>query len=176
MREIFCDKNVLQEINQSKGEAKLKEELTGQSIIIGGIPKNAILLKLDVDKRGYKQRSAYLRNGVEYIHKGCDYCLILLETNQAVLFELKSNRPKEYADQFVASELFVDYCTKLWNKYNCADITLSFKRVLLSPRFNRTLTSSKELLRFTKRDRCKTDISIISPGFPSRVRLEKLLK
>lgn len=175
MREIFCNEQVIQDFDQVTGELRLQEETTGQSITIGGIPNNAILLKLDVDGPNYKVRSAYLRRGVEFIHKGCDYCLILPDQNLIVLFELKSKNPKGYADQFVASELFIDYCIKLWNKFNCTNSTFEFRRILLSPKFNYSYTNNKELHTLTKPDKCNNDIRIYSPGFPPRMRLEKIL-
>ena len=175
MKDIFCDSYVLQAFDQARGEMQLKEDATGQSIIVGGVPNNAILLKLDVDRKQYKVRSAYLRSGLEFIHKGCDYCLILPDQNLALLFELKSMNPKGYANQFVASELFIEYCVKLWNKFNCNNVALDFKRVLLSPKFNRSFTNHREVHKLCIPDRCNNDVNIISPGFPSRVRLEKLI-
>jgi len=175
MKEIFCDKYVLQNFDQEQSEVKLKEDITGQSIIIGGVPSNSILLKLDVERKGYKVRSQYLRSGKEFIHKGCDYCLILPEKEIALLFELKSEKPKGYIDQFIASELFIEYCMNLWNKLSCKSTKLSFIRVLLSPKYNIQYTNSKEVFKFQKEDRCKLNINIISPGFPERVRLEKLI-
>lgn len=172
MRDIFCDVHVLKNIDQLKGEINLKEEDTGQSIIIGGIPENAVLLKLDVDKKGYKKRSAYLRSSCEFIHQGCDYCLILPDFSQAFLFELKSQRPKGYADQFVAAELFIEYCCNLWNKLQCNNTSLVFTRILLSPHFNST---SGDIIKLTKPDRCNNDIEILTPGFPNRIRLERFL-
>lgn len=175
MREIFCNAFVLQDFDHARGEMQLKEEETGQNIIVGGIPNDAILLKLDVSRKPYKVRSIYLRSGLEFIHKGCDYCLILPSLNLALLFELKSMRPKGYADQFVASELFVDYCVKLWNRFSCNHFAIDYRRILLSPKFDRFFTSHREVHKFTVPDRCNNDIQVISPGFPTRVRLEKLL-
>ncbi len=175
MKEIFCNEQVLQDFDQLRCELRLQEETTGQSITISGIPYNAILLKLDIDRHNYKVRSAYLRRGLEFIHKGCDYCLILPDKQLIILFELKSYNPKGYADQFAASELFIDYCIKLWNKFNCDDSIFEFKRILLSPRFNYGFTNKKELHKLTKNDRCNNEVKIYSPGFPSRMRLEKVL-
>lgn len=175
MKDIFCDKYVIQGFDQNRGELVLKEEGTNQSIVIGGIPIDAILIKLDIDKPNYKIRSSYFRPGQKFIHQGCDYCLILPSSNLAILFELKSSYPKGYVDQFTASELFIEYCTKLWNKLNCDNINLSFKRILLSPKYNYHFTSNKELHNLTKLDRCKTEIKVFSPGFPKKLRLEKLI-
>lgn len=175
MKELFCNKQVIQDFDQLAGEIRLKEEKTGQTIIISGIPANAILLKLDVDRRDYKVRSAYLRREVEFIHKACDYCLILPDKNLIILFELKSNKPKGYVDQFIVSELFIEYCVKLWNKLKCTNSTFEFKRILLSDKFNYNYTSSKELHALNKTDRCKNEVRIYSPGFPQRMRLEKVL-
>lgn len=175
MRELFCNEQVIQDFDQVGGEISLKEESTGQSVIISGIPNNAVLLKLDVDRPNYKVRSAYLRKGIEFIHKGCDYCLILPDLKLIVLFELKSKNPKGYADQFVASELFIEYCIKLWNMFNCSNTTFEFRKILLSPKFNYNYTNNKELHTLSKLDRCNNIVKIYSPGFPRRMRLEKVL-
>jgi hypothetical protein len=175
MKEIFCDEYVLKQIDQIKGEVELKEEITGQAIIIGGLPNDAVVIKLDVDKREYKKRSAYLRAGLEYIHKGCDYCIILPNLQKAVFFELKSNNPKGYADQFVVSELFVEYCANLWNKYKCDTMKLLSLRVLLSPKYDAVYTKIDRMHKTTKKDRCKNEIQIISPGFPKRLKIQKIL-
>lgn len=176
MKEIFCNKRVVQGFDQARHELQLKEELTGQSITIGDIPDDAILLKLDVDKKEYKVRSAYLRSGQKFIHKGCDYCLILPSSGLALLFELKSNNPRGYADQFVASQIFIEYCVNLWNSFHCDAISLSFKRVLLSPKYNRTFTGQKTLHQLTPPDKCGNEVACISPGFPERLRLSKIIK
>lgn len=175
MRDIFCNVRVLQAFDQLRGVMVLEEEDTGQSIEIGGIPANAILLKLDVNRAEYKIRSSYFRRGLEFIHKGCDYCLILPDMDRAILFELKSNNPKGYANQFVASELFIEYCYKLWNKFNCANVNLAFTRVLLSPKFNVQFTKTGKVMRMIRPDRCSNDVEIITPGFPNRIRLERFL-
>ncbi len=176
MKELFCDRYVLQGFDEVGSEIILREDATGQSIKIGGVPNDAILIKLDVDKKEYKKRSSYFRTGLGFVHQGCDYCLILEHQKQAILFELKSSCPKGYVEQFVASELFIDYCVKVWNKYKCTNLKLSFKRVLLSTKFNRHLTSSTKLLTLKKTDKCKNEVTIISPGFPQRIHLNKLLQ
>lgn len=175
MRDIFCDHYVIVNFDQLHGEMELKEDETGQSIKIRGIPDNAILLKLDVNRREYKVRSFYLRAGLEYIHKGCDYCLIIPDQSLAVLFELKSKNPKGYIDQFIVSELFISYCLSLWNNFSCSKQTLTFKRVLLSPKFNNAFTSPKGVFSLTNPDRCKKEVRFVSPGFPHNIRLEKLI-
>lgn len=176
MIDLFCNTHVIQAFDQLRGEMRLTEDATGQVITIGGIPNNAILLKLDVDRpREYKVRSAYLRRGLEFIHKGCDYCLILPDLNRAILFELKSQNPKGYANQFVVSELFIEYCSNLWNKYSCGNSSLTFTRILLSPRFNVQFTKTGKPLRLLKPDRCQNEIEIFTPGFPNRLRLDRLL-
>lgn len=175
MESIFCDLQVIKSYDEIRKEVKLVEETTGQSIIIGGLPDDSLILKLDVDQAAYKKKSSYLRTGVEFIHKGCDYCVIIPSINKIVLFELKSNHPKGYADQFVASEIFLNYCNALWEKYNNCLQKFDFVRVLLSPKFNGQLTSTKDVIKFTKPDRTKEDILILSPGFPPRIRIEKFL-
>ncbi|MDH0660733.1 MULTISPECIES: hypothetical protein [Empedobacter] len=175
MESIFCDLQVIKSYDEIRKEVKLVEETTGQSIIVGGLPEDSLILKLDVDQAGYKKKSSYLRSGVEFIHKGCDYCVIIPSINKIVLFELKSNQPKGYADQFVASEIFLNYCNALWKKYNNCIQEFDFVRVLLSPKFNGQLTSTKDVIKFTKPDRTKEEILILSPGFPPRIRIEKFL-
>lgn len=174
MKELFCQEEVVQDFDQLSGEVRLAEDSTNQHITIGGVPEDAILLKLDVDKPNYKLRSAYLKRGLAFIHKGCDYVLILPELRKIILFELKSNSPKGYADQFVASELFLNYCIQLWNKLKCIDSDFEFKRILLTPKFNYSFTNRK-MHKLTKNERCKEKVKIYSPGFPKRIRLEKLL-
>ena len=174
MEGIFCDLQVIKSYDEIRKEVRLVEETTGQGIIIGGLPEDSLVLKLDVDLAGYKKKSSYLRTGVEFIHKGCDYCVIVPSLNKIVLFELKSNRPKGYADQFVASEIFLNYCNALWQKYNNCTQEFNYVRVLLSPSFNRQLTN-REVIKFTKTDRTKEEIQIVSPGFPSRIRIQKFL-
>lgn len=175
MESIFCDLHVIKSYDEIRKEVKLVEETTGQNIIIGGLPEDSIILKLDIDHAGYKKKSSYLRSGVEFIHKGCDYCIIIPSINKIVLFELKSNNPKGYADQFVASEIFLNYCNALWKKFNNCVQEFNFVYVLLSPKYNGQLTSSKNVIKFTKLDRTNEEIRILSPGFPPRIRIEKFL-
>lgn len=177
MKEIFCNTHVIQNFDTEKGILNLKEKTTkvDQSILISGIPDDAILLKLDVGRPNYKVRSAYLRVGHKFIHKGCDYCLILPQRNLAILFELKSKRPKGYVDQFNASQIFIEYCLKLWNTLHCNTQELNFKRILFTKNPSYRLTDSRRLIKIEKWDRCNERIEIFSPGFPHRIRLEKLL-
>lgn len=172
---IFCDLNVIQGFDHSKDEVTLKEDATGQKIIIGGLPKDSLILKLDVDKAQYKKKSSYLRTNTEFIHKGCDYCVIIPSLSKIVLFELKSEHPKGYADQFVASEIFLNYCNNLWMKFKNCNQKFEFIRVLLSKKYNGQLTTSSKVVKFTKPDRTNEDIKILSPGFPPRIRIEKFL-
>ncbi len=87
MKDIFCNVEVTQNFDQKKNEILLKEDETNQKILIGGIPNDAILLKLDIDKREYKRKSMYLRRETPIIHKGCDYCLIIPSQQKIILFE-----------------------------------------------------------------------------------------
>ena len=84
-------------------------------------------------------------------------------------------KEKDYVNQFVASEIFVKYCNELSNYINKSSDCYSFKRILLSPKYNITFTSSKKLQDISTSDICGKSIEIKSPGFPDRIRLEKLL-
>lgn len=179
MREIFCDVEVIQSFDQLNQTMVLKEEDTKQAITIGGIPIDSILLKLDVDKLEYKQKSKYLRRGESFIHKGCDYCLIIPSQQLIILFELKSMKPKEkhYIDQFTASEIFISYCNNLSNYKNCTVTNYTFKRILLSPKYNNGFTSSNRIMDISSTDNCGNTIEIKTPGFPpTGIRLEKLIR
>ena len=177
MREIFCDIEVIQTIDQQNQTIVLKEEETSQQILIGGIPNDSILLKLDVDKKEYKRKSMYLRRETPIIHKGCDYCLIIPSLEKIILFELKSMKPKEnnYVNQFVASEIFINYCKALSNYVIGNNINYTFNRILLSPKFNVGFTSSKRIQNISTTDKRRNVIEIRTPGFPNRIRLEKLI-
>ena len=177
MKDIFCDVEVIKSFDQKNKTMILKEDETNQKILIKGIPADAILLKLDVDKKEYKRKSMYLKRETPIIHKGCDYCLIIPSQQIIILFELKSKKPREkdYVNQFVASEIFVKYCNELSNYINISSDCYSFKRILLSPKYNIVFTSSKKLQDISTSDRCGNSILIKSPGFPERIRLEKLL-
>lgn len=179
MREVFCDVEVIQHFDQLNQTMVLKEEETKQSIAISGIPLDSILLKLDINKPEYKQKSKYLKRGESFIHKGCDYCLIIPSQQLIVLFELKSMKPKEkhFIDQFKASEIFINYCNNLSNYKNCTVINYAFKRILLSPRYNNRLTSSRRIMDISSVDNCGNNIEIKTPGFPpTGIRLEKLIR
>lgn len=179
MIDIFCDVEVIQNFDQLNQTIVLKEDDTKQSITIGGIPNDSILLKLDVDKPEYKQKSKYLKRGEPFIHKGCDYCLIIPSQQLIILFELKSMKPKEknFIDQFKASEIFINYCNNLSNYKSCTVTNYTFKRILLSPKFNNRLTSSRRIMDISSVDRCGNNIEIKTPGFPpTGIRLEKLIR
>ena len=178
MKDIFCNVEVIQSFDQKNQIMKLREVDTNQEILIGGIPVDSILLKLDVDKTAYKRKSMYLKRETPIIHKGCDYCLIIPSQQIVILFELKSMKPKEkdYVNQFVASEIFVKYCNELSNYINNLNDCYIFKRILLSPKYNIVFTSAKKLQDISTSDKCGNSIEIKSPGFPNRIRLEKLLE
>lgn len=181
MREIFCDVEVVQNFDQLNQTMVLKEEETKQSITISGIPVDSILLKLDVDKPEYKQKSKYLKRGESFIHKGCDYCLIIPSQQLIVLFELKSMKPKEkhFIDQFRASEIFMNYCNNLYNYKKCSVTNYNFKRILLSPshKYINRFTDSKRIMDISSKDSCGNEIEIKTPGFPpTGIRLEKLIR
>ena len=175
MREIFCDIEVLQGIDELNCEITLKEEENNQKIVIGGIPANAILLKLDVSKNQYKQKSFYLRRGKEFIHKGCDYVLILPDQSKIILIELKSLKPKEkrFVDQFRASEIFMNYCINLNEYIKNEEKEYEFHRILLSTKYDNT--TSKGILDLTTNDQNGNEIVIKSPGFPHQIKLQKLI-
>lgn len=178
MREIFCDIEVIQSFDQLNQTMVLREDENRQLITIGGIPTDSILLKLDVDKPEYKQKSKYLKRGESFIHKGCDYCLIIPSQQLIVLFELKSMKPKvkDYVEQFIASEIFINYCNNLSNYKNCSVTNYIFKRVLLSPKYNYGLTSKTGVIDISKTNSCGENITIKTPGFPTSIRLEKLIR
>ena len=177
MKDIFCDIEVVQSYDEDKDIMFLREEETNYEIEIGGIPKGAILLKLDVNKRDYKRKSMYLKRETPIIHKGCDYCLIIPSVQIIVLFELKSLKPKEkiYVDQFIASEIFINYCNELSGYLNFTKIQYSYKRILLSPKYNTIFTDRNKTLDISTKDRIGNLVEIKTPGFPNRIRLEKLL-
>ena len=181
MREIFCDVEVIQSFDQLNQTMVLKEEATKQSITISGIPIDSILLKLDVDKPEYKQKSKYLKRGESFIHKGCDYCLIIPSQHLIILFELKSMKPKEkhYIDQFKASEIFINYCNNLSNYKNCTVTKYNYKRILLSPspKYINRFTNPNRIMDISSTDTCGNTIEIKTPGFPpTGIRLEKLIR
>ncbi|MCU0467921.1 MAG: hypothetical protein MUF58_04905 [Arcicella sp.] len=177
MKDIFCDVEVVKNFDNIKKIMILREEETNQEIEIGGIPDDAILLKLDIDKKEFKRKSMYLKRETPIIHKGCDYCLIIPSEKVIILFELKSNRPREkdYVNQFMVSEIFIKYCNELGNYLNKTTDYYEFKRILLSPKYNIVFTSRTKLQDISTSDRCGNPIQIKSPGFPDRIRLEKLL-
>ncbi len=177
MRNIFCDQEVIQSFDELNQTMILKEIETSQEILVGGIPLDSILLKLDVDKREYKRKSMYLRRETPIIHKGCDYCLIIPSQAKIILFELKSLKPKEkdYVNQFVASQAFIEYCNKLSSYINGLTIDYTYQRILLSPKYNVGFTTSRRIQDISTTDKCGNPIEIKTPGFPNKIRLEKLL-
>lgn len=177
MKDVFCDEEVIQSFDEFNQTMILKEIETNQEILIGGIPVDSILLKLDVDKLVYKRKSMYLRRDTPIIHKGCDYCLIIPSQEIIILFELKSLKPKvkDYVNQFVAAEIFIDYCSRLYNYISGSTIKYNYKRILLSPKYNIGFTSNSKIQNISTSDRCGNPIQIKTPGFPSKIRLEKLI-
>lgn len=175
MKEIFCSEQVVQGVDQLKNEIILKEDENNQKIIVGGIPADAILIKLDVNLRNYKQKSFYLKRGKNFIHKGCDYALILESHQKIILFELKSEKLKRsrYVDQFRASEIFLKYCNELNSYINNNLIEYEFHRILFCYKNNNT--TSKGIINLTTNDKNGNEIVIKSPGFPDRIKIQKLL-
>jgi hypothetical protein len=177
MEEIFCEKEVVQTYDTFNKRLFLKEDLTNQEIEIKGIPVGSILIKLDVEKAHYKKRSNYFNDSTPFIHKGCDYCLIIPDKKIIILFELKSEKPKksDYMKQFIASEYFLNYCTSLSNFINKEKIEFTYKRILLSPRYSTIYTDKKRLNDASFEDVFGNKVEIKSPGFPPRINLEKLI-
>lgn len=178
MKNIFCDEEVIQSFDLLNQTMILKEIDTNQEILISGIPLDSILLKLDINKSEFKRKSMYLKKNTPIIHKGCDYCLIIPSQEKIILFELKSLKPKvkDYVNQFIASEIFIEYCNKLSNYINCSKIDYSFLRILLSPKYNIGFTSNNRIQDISTSDNCGNTIEIKTPGFPNRIRLEKLIR
>lgn len=176
MRNIF-DVDIIQDFDQEKGQIVLKEEDNQQKIKIRGIPSDAILLKLDVDKKDYKRKSMYLKREAPFIHKGCDYCLIIPSLQKILLFELKSTKPKEknYVEQFIASEIFINYCLELYSYIGCSKINFEYRRILLSTKYNHNFTSNKKIQDIDKTNKCGSLIKIKTPGFPDKINIQKLL-
>ncbi|NTW33759.1 MAG: hypothetical protein HGB12_14255 [Bacteroidetes bacterium] len=175
MREIFSDREVLLEFDQKQQTALLKEELTGQAVVVSGIPLDGILLKLDVDKKGYKLRSSYFNSKMTFIHKGCDYCLIMPSRQAVVFFELKSDRPKGYVDQFFASKIFMDYSFRLSGYMNCCDYDYGYVYVLFCTKNNVLLTSVSKVMQKKIENKCGKEIVVKMPGFPKGINIDKLL-
>lgn len=176
MKDLFCNKEVLLDFDQINQTMVLKEEENNQFITIKGVPLDAILLKLDVNKLEYKRKSMYFSRETDFIHKGCDYCLIIPSVKKILLFELKSMKPKEknYIAQFKSSEIFMNYCIKLHNYKNNCNLKYEFNRILLCTKHNSLMTSTKKVPSFNLKDNKGENMSIKAPGFPSFIRLEKL--
>ncbi|ATA67647.1 hypothetical protein CGC48_02750 [Capnocytophaga cynodegmi] len=171
MKDIFCDKKVIKGIDSNNKEIILKEGK--QQIIVGGIPDNAILIKLDIEERYYKQKSFYLKKGIKFIHKGCDYVLILENEAKIILFELKSNNTKGYVDQFIASEIFMKYCSELYFYISNRNIEYKFHRILFSYKYNNT--KSNNIIELKVKDKNENEVIVNAVGFPSRIRLQKII-
>ncbi len=174
MRNILCNLEVIQQFDEANRKIILKEETTNQQIELGGIPKDATIIKLDIDKSQYKQKSKYLRSGHEFIHQGCDYAILLPVEKKIILIELKSKRPKGFVDQFKASEIFLSYVNSLCCYVNCEIVDYQFKWILFSEKYS-IQTTSKSLLYITRENRCKQEEKIYIAGFPNRIMLQRLL-
>jgi len=175
MKEIFCDKAVLVDFDEQNHTALLKEDSTRQKLIVSGIPPDSVLLKLDVDKRGYKLKSNYFKPRTPFVHKGCDYCLIMPSANTVILFELKSDKPKGYVDQFIASEIFMEYSFRLNEYIDCCGYEFRYIYVLLSTKDNVLLTEISKVFEKKYCDKCGREIVIKRPGFPKGININKLL-
>lgn len=175
MRQIFCENSVLLDFDQQTHTALLKEDSTRQKIVLSGIPSDSVLLKLDVDKKGYKLKSGYFNSHARFIHKGCDYCLIMPSREVVVLFELKSDRPKGYVEQFVVSRIFMEYAFRLSGYIDCCNYNYRYIFVLLSTKDNIIYTEVSKVSEKKCPDRCGNEIVIKRPGFPKGINIDKLL-
>ena len=63
------------------------------------------------------------------------------------------------------------------NYKNCTVTNYTFKRILLSPKYNNGFTSSNRIMDISSTDNCGNKIEIKTPGFPpTGIRLEKLIR
>jgi hypothetical protein len=177
LKEIFS-REVILEINTSSEKnyiLNLKEQQTKQVIEISPIPHDAILIKLDK----YKCRSQYFNDSTKFINKACDYCLILPSDHVIFLIELKSKNPKEkdYIEQFVASELFINYSISLWEKLICTKVKFKVIKILFLEGKNIMNTKRDFFVKVCK-NRCKEKTVIYCYGFtdnkPLKIPFDKL--
>ncbi|OQY01469.1 MAG: hypothetical protein B6I26_03840 [Desulfobacteraceae bacterium 4572_130] len=105
---------IIQDIDQEKGEVTLKEtdkKAKLKSVLLRGLDKNAIVFKLDKNKKDFKIKSAFLNPGLKGIHKGCDY--VIIDRNTIIFCELKSKNIKGADEQLICSIPFIDYLLSL---------------------------------------------------------------
>jgi len=178
MKDIFAPE-VLQGVDTSKSEIHLSEPSNRhkRKILVSGIPGDAILLKLDIDKKGFKSKSNFLNKSLEFIHKGCDYCLICPSLKKIFFIELKTSETKGFEDQLLASELFIDYCLRLWKNYTESTDYSGFEKfyILFSEKHSLQPPSSGEILKKFSTFRCGQKFLLRSPGFPKRIKIQKLM-
>ena len=116
---------IIQNIDQEKGQVILKEtdkKAKLKSVILRGLDKNAVVFKLDKNKKGFNKKSVFLHpnpkdkdNKSLGIHKGCDYVIISRwkNKNTIIFCELKSKNISGADEQLVCSIPFIDYLLSL---------------------------------------------------------------
>jgi hypothetical protein len=180
MENIFCSSKVLQRFDQIESKIILKEEKVKFSEIeIKGIPADTIIIKLDIDSRDYKQKSFYLDKSVRHIHKGCDYVMIIPSLRLILFVELKSNDFKQidFVNQFRISKIFLEYCFNL-NNYVQDEINnreFTNKYILFAKKYKYHFTDGKKVNVFPAKDLKGNYLNVISPGYPKRLDLRKLI-
>ena len=120
MKEII-NPNVVIHYDTVKKQLKLKEEGADSKVAelyIDHIPDNAFAFTLDYqpkkDRQKFKQLSLYVNSTNDKgVNKGCDLIIIWQEAERkrALVFDLKSDKPKQQATQkqLDNSELFLKY-------------------------------------------------------------------
>jgi len=146
---------VIQNFNTEKGFVVLKEdgkETKFKPMEIHGLDKeNTVIFKLDLDKSGFKAKSAYLNPTQKGIHSGCDYVIFTKFQNENIVmfFELKSDEPRGAEKQLLASIPFWEYLSSLLYHHYSIDAK-SFKRhyyIFQTKRIAKQTTKYDKLIR-----------------------------
>ncbi|MGL4734842.1 MAG: hypothetical protein ACRCWB_07085 [Enterovibrio sp.] len=138
--------NVVIESDIAKKELLLKEDGADSKIkklYITNMPESALAFTLDHQPGGsanrwFKQLSPYVNVGNDRgVNKGCDLIILWLEDEQlkALVFDLKSDRPKPEATQkqLNNSELFLKYILAMVNlHYGVATDTVQIKKAIVT--------------------------------------------
>lgn len=166
MRSYFCDLRVVQNFDIINSKVDLKEDKR-TVVTLTGIPADSVILKLDVDIKGYKKRSPYFNSFKDFIHKGCDYVIISKQLNSVYLIELKSINPvvKQYIEQFKASEFFLNYFFELYNYDNSVNLKLKYYKILFSSKDN-VITTNVHFHSLDVADRNNKKIKVFKCGLP----------